>query len=83
MLLDSYVELIAHEFSEFIGSRKPEDIFTLITCEWLSDKHYCLYPICPDKEYPSGSIAYCEKAYEKGWEAIINDGKLLGFKKAV
>ena len=27
------------------------------------------------------TIESLEKAYEKGWAAIINDGKLLGFRK--
>jgi len=30
-------------------------------------------------EYPS--IDFCEQLYERGYEAIINDGKLLGFRR--
>ena len=84
MLEGRYLQLISQEFSEFIHSRNLTDVFAQVACGWLDDKGYALYPICPDKdEYPSCSIAYCERAYEKGWEAIVNDGKLLGFKKAV
>jgi hypothetical protein len=29
------------------------------------------------------TIAYCERAYDLGYDAIINDGQLIAFKKAV
>lgn len=34
-----------------------------------------------DYESPMNTVAYCEEAYEHGYSAIINDGKLLGFRK--
>ena len=33
----------------------------------------------PLKNVPS--IDFCEQLYERGYEAIINDGKLLGFRR--
>lgn len=43
-----------------------------------------LFNYIPDEEVKlldKYTIEDCERAYENGWEAVINDGKLLGFKK--
>ena len=29
------------------------------------------------------TLAYCERVYDLGYDAIINDGQLIAFKKAV
>ncbi len=62
----------------FVGedSISAKTIFTTLVLCYLSHLGY---------EVPSGetTIEYVERMYEKGYEAIINDGKFLGFKKAL
>lgn len=62
----------------FIGedSISAKTIFTTLVLCYLSRLGYEV----PTEET---TIEYVERMYEKGYEAIINDGKLLGFKKAL
>ena len=62
----------------FVGeeSISAKTIFTALVLCYLSLIGYEV----PTEET---TIEYVERMYEKGYEAIINDGKLLGFKKAL
>ena len=83
MIVFKYLDLLIQEFSEVIGSKSLLDIMAYVACYFLAERGYTVYPqnvsITPDCPY--GSIEYCEQAYKQGYEAIINDGRLLGFKK--
>lgn len=41
------------------------------------------WELAPDaySNAPFGSLEYIEQAYEKGWAAIVHDGRLVGFEK--
>lgn len=82
MIEIKYLELLIQEFTQTFGSRNFLAIFGQLACGFLIKHNYTLYPISSKLEYPPGSIAYVEECYKCGWVAIINDGKLLGFKKA-
>lgn len=77
-----YLELLTQEFTDTFRSRNFLAIFGHLACGFLMKHGYTIYPIRSSLECPTGSTAYCEEAYKSGWEAVINDGKLLGFKKA-
>lgn len=40
------------------------------------------YPLEPHKTLEECTTEDLQKAYEQGYEAVLNDGKLRGFKKA-
>lgn len=78
-LTDLIMRLLRQERRHlFVGedSVSAKTIFTTLVLCYLSRLGY---------EVPSGetTIEDVERMYEKGYEAIINDGKLLGFKKAL
>lgn len=83
MIEIKYLELLIQEFTDIFGSRNLLSIFGHLACGFLTKRGYTLYPISSKLDYPPGSIAYVEECYKRGWEVIINDGKLLGFKKAL
>lgn len=49
--------------------------------EYAMDNGYYLYPVPLNDKELSSDASYIERAKENGFVAIVNDGKLLGFKK--
>lgn len=82
---EKYFALIRQEMPEkFKGITDVDDFVHRLALLFLGligkDIAYAPFggePINEDRN----TVAYCEKAYKLGFSAIVNDGKLLGFRK--
>ncbi len=63
----------------------PEMMLTSALWHFLAGKiDFRLYPV--EEAYedePKDSIGYIERAYDRGYDAVIADGKLLGFRNGM
>lgn len=86
MWAERYYALIIQELPQFCGGCITFDDFVhRLAIEFLdrySNDDISFYP-ADTMEYkaPLNTIDFCEEAYEHGFSAIINDGKLLGFRR--
>lgn len=81
---EKYFALIRQEMPEkFKGITDVDDFVHHLVLRFLGligkDIAYASFgePINEDRN----TVAYCEEAYKQGFSAIVNDGKLLGFRK--
>ena len=86
MWAERYYELIKQELPKNMGGRISFDDFVHVIAIYYVNRESAtdisLFPQ-DDEEYEQkyGTIEYCEEAYKRGFSAIINDGKLLGFRR--
>lgn len=85
MWLDNYFNLLRQEEPTHMTEASNADEFAHILVYEFKDAlnrlDIALYPLCVKKmESAHNTVAYVEEAYAEGWSAIINDGKLLGFR---
>ena len=67
----------------FKGDKSNDDFFFSLMCYFMASKGVQTYfDDVINKNLYEITLEDCEKAYEKGLLPILNDGKLLGFKKA-
>lgn len=72
--IDRIIELFRQEFPE-----KMSEIADSML-EVFEENGIEIFPLeVGEAEY--GSLEYVEKAQEKGFSAIVHDGKILGFRK--
>ena len=86
MWAEKYVPLLRQEYPDvFEGCKTADDYFHDLAIWFLTtieEKHtVSALPIMAENKERSNTIAYCEESYEQGYAAIINDGKLLGFRQ--
>lgn len=84
--LEKYYNLIRNVFPDkFFGMANIDDFAHRLATYWMAksdkDGDISIYPYEANSDAPIGSKAYCEDCYEQGYAAIINDGKLIGFRK--
>lgn len=91
-LTKKYMKLLIQEcpkdfkvlFEEPTSSLGLKDAFTHFLCvKFISARNLNIsaMPILATNKERRNTIAYCEESYEQGYSAIINDGKLLGFRR--
>ena len=72
--IDRIIELFRQEFPE-----KMSEIADSML-EVFEENGIEIFPLeVGEAEY--GTVEYLEKAQEKGWSAIFNDSKIIGFRK--
>lgn len=76
-LCERYEALIRQEFPEKLKDIKGDDWFKVLTD--FAVKHNLF--IFTDEPCDIRNIEFSEEAYKRGWVTIINDGKVLGFRK--
>jgi hypothetical protein len=84
MWAEKYAPLLRQEHPRiFRNCDTVDDYFHAMALCILSeaDEDVTVLPFFADNKEPWGTIAYCEESYEQGYSAIINDGKLLGFRQ--
>lgn len=86
MWAEKYIPLLRQEYPKvFEGCQTVDDYFHgLVICFLASfdkENQVFAYPIMAENKERPNTIAYCEESYEQGYAAIINDGKLLGFRQ--
>lgn len=83
---DKYYALIKQEHPERCkGCDTADDFVHLLATSYLSmyDEMISLVPVMASNFERRNTIAYCEESYEQGYSAIINDGKLVGFRREI
>lgn len=86
MWTEKYIPLFRQEYPKvFEGCQTVDDYFHGLAMWFLTsfdeeDRAFA-YPIMAENKERPNTIAYCEESYEQGYSAIINDGKLLGFRQ--
>ena len=79
VLCAKYEALIRQEYPECLSGISGEDRFKELTNFAVANN---LFVFANDPRYGEPiTEEYLERSYEQGWSAIINDGKLLGFRK--
>lgn len=86
MWAEKYIPLLKQEYPKvFEGCKTADDFFHGLVMWFMTsideENQAFAYPIMAENKERSNTIAYCEESYEQGYSAIINDGKLLGFRK--
>ena len=87
MWAERYYKLLTQEFpSYFKGVQDIDDFVHYLATYWLvrhknENDELSIYAenLLSDNLY--NTIAYCEDMYVNGYSAIINDGKLVGFRR--
>lgn len=85
MWAEKYIPLLKQEYpKEFVGCQTVDDFFHVLVVWFLlnlnKENQVFAYPLMAENKERNNTIAYCEESYEQGYSAIINDGKLLGFR---
>lgn len=86
MWAEKYIPLLRQEYPDvFTGCNTVDDYFHGLVIWFLTnfgeENRVYAYPIMAENKERPNTIAYCEESYEQGYSAIINDGKLLGFRQ--
>ena len=86
MWAEKYIPLLRQEYPKvFEGCQTVDDYFHGLVIWFLTsieeENPILAFPILAENKEPNNTIAYCEESYEQGYAAIINDGKLLGFRQ--
>ena len=87
MWAERYYKLLTQEFpSYFKGVENIDDFVHHLAMDWLvrHEKEKNELSIYAENNLSNNlynTIAYCEDMYANGYSAIINDGKLLGFRR--
>ena len=86
MWAEKYVPLFRQEYPKvFEGCQTVDDYFHTLAFWFINARNkeepISAYPLMAENKAPQNTIAYCEESYEQGYSAIINDGKLLGFRR--
>lgn len=84
-VLKELIELCIQECPEwFTGCQTEEDIILCFVCAFASERRLQTYN--EDvfmKDLDNLTLDDCISSYRNGYSAIINDGRILGYKKAV
>lgn len=84
MWAERYFALLRQEMPERLSGVNTMDDFVHILAITFAHMYgrddISFYPPTKNDE-PTDTIAYCEECYKQGYSAIINDGKLLGFRR--
>ena len=68
----------------FVYDKSDDDFFFSLMCYFMANEGIQTYcDNASEKNLEDITLEDCEKAYEQGISAMLNDGKLFGFKKAV
>lgn len=74
-------EILREAEPKIFCSYEPIDIarycMFYVMCKWGFERWIRI----DGYEYDECSIEYLEKVYEKGYSAIVHDGKVIGYKK--
>lgn len=86
MLADKFYNLLIQEFPEHFRGFETFDSFVhFLATYWLvsHDKadELSIFADATKSTASRDTIQYCEDMFKNGYSAIINDGKLLGFRK--
>lgn len=86
MWAEKYIPLLKQEYPKMFKGCKTADDFFHGLVMWLmtsidEENRVFAYPIMAENKERPNTIAYCEESYKQGYSAIINDGKLLGFRQ--
>ena len=86
MWAEKYIPLLRQEYPKvFEGCQTVDDFFHGLVMWFMTsideENQVFAYPIMAENKERHNTIAYCEESYEQGYSAIINDGKLLGFRQ--
>ena len=86
MWAEKYIPLLRQEYPKvFEGCQTVDDYFHGLVIRFLTsfgeENQVYAYPLMAENKERPNTIAYCEESYEQGYSAIINDGKLLGFRQ--
>lgn len=85
-LANKYFALMRQEYPKSVKGDETAYSFmhhAIVAFVSRNDEYLSICPILATTKEPVGSKAYCEESYEQGYMAIINDGKLLGFRLEV
>ena len=85
MWAEKYIPLLRQEYPKvFEGCNTVDDYFHGLVIWFLTSiekkNPISAFPIMAENKEQPNTIAYCEESYKQGYAAIINDGKLLGFR---